>query len=156
MVNIALHISLKNYEQQCNGRAYPAIIPTAHVIAPYYCFQLFCRVIRTSSAVAVKQPVRYTIRLLGLCVIPTARGEKSYRFIREIPLILEPLVFLVQPLYLASQLPDLLRQAHCVFEGSLLYVQVAFLCRLHASVQRSIRYLQFLAGSLNSYFQRQL
>ena len=113
MVNIALHISLKNFEQQCNGRAYPAIIPTAHVIAPYYCFQLFCRVIRTSSAVAVKQPVRYTIRLLGLCVIPTARGEKSYRFIREIPLILEPLVFLVQPLCLASQRPDLLRQAHC-------------------------------------------
>ena len=81
MVNIA-----KNFEQQCNGRAYPAIIPTAHVIAPYHCFQLFCRVIRTSSAVAVKQLVRYTIRLLGLCVIPTARGEKSCRFIREIPL----------------------------------------------------------------------
>jgi len=86
MVNIALHISLKNFEQQRNGRAYPAIIPTAHVIAPYHCFQLFCRVIRTSSAVAVKQLVRYTIRLLGLCVIPTARGEKSCRFIREIPL----------------------------------------------------------------------
>lgn len=122
MVNIALHISLKNmvniaknFEQQCNGRAYPAIIPTAHVIAPYYCFQLFCRVIRTSSAVAVKQLVRYTIRLLGLCVIPTARGEKSCRFIREMPLILEPLVFLVQPLCLASQRPDLLRQAHCYF-----------------------------------------
>ena len=86
MVNIALHISLKNFEQQCNGRAYPAIIPTAHVIAPYHCFQLFCRVIRTSSAVAVKQLVRYTIRLLGLCVMPTSRGEKSCRFIREIPL----------------------------------------------------------------------
>ena len=113
MVNIALHISLKNFEQQRNGRAYPAIIPTAHVIAPYHCFQLFCRVIRTSSAVAVKQLVRYTIRLLGLCVIPTARGEKSCRFIREIPLILEPLVFLVQPLYPALQRPDLLRQAHC-------------------------------------------
>ena len=106
MVNIALHISLKNFEQQCYGRAYPAIIPTAHVIAPYYCFQLFCRVIRTSSAVAVKQLVRYTIRLLGLCVIPTARGEKNCRFIREMPLILEPLC-------LASQRPDLLRQAHC-------------------------------------------
>ena len=131
MVNIALHILLKNLFH-CGRRfarlirvisatllcrrhsAYrPAIIPTAHVIAPYYCFQLFCRVIRTSSAVAVKQPVRYTIRLLGLCVIPTARGEKSCRLIREIPLILEPLVFLVQPLCLASQRPDLLRQAHC-------------------------------------------
>jgi hypothetical protein len=77
MVNIALHISLKNFEQQCNGRAYPAVIPTAHVTAPYYYFQLFCRVIRTSSAVAVKQLVRYTIRLLGLCVIPTARGEEA-------------------------------------------------------------------------------
>ena len=77
MVNIALHILLKNFEQQCNGRAYPAIIPTTHVIAPYHCFQLFCRVIRTSSAAAVKQLVRYTIRLLGLCVIPTSRGEKS-------------------------------------------------------------------------------
>ena len=75
MVNIALHISLKNFEQQCYGRAYPAIIPTAHVIALYYYFQLFCRVIRTSSAVAVKQLVRYTIRLFGLCVIPTSRGE---------------------------------------------------------------------------------
>ena len=153
MVNIALHISLKNFEQQCNGinihsatlhgylfhcggrrfarlirvisaallcrrhsangRAYPAVIPIAHVVAPDHCFQLFCRVIRTSSAVAVKQLVRYTIRLLGLCVIPTSRGEKSCRFIREIPLILKPLVFLVQPLCLASQRPDLLRQAHC-------------------------------------------
>ena len=75
MVNIALHISLKNFEQQRNGRAYPAIIPTAHVTAPYYYFQLFCRVIRTSSAVAVKQLVRYTIRRFGLCVIPTSRGE---------------------------------------------------------------------------------
>ena len=131
MVNIA-----KNFEQQCNGRAYPAIIPTAHVIAPYHCFQLFCRVIRTSSAVAVKQLVRYTIRLLGLCVIPTSRGEKSCRFIREIPLILEPLVFLVQPLYLASQLTDLFRQAHCVFGGSLLDVQVAVLCRLHPPENR--------------------
>ena len=60
MVNIALHISLKNFEQQCNGRAYPAIIPTAHVIAPYHCFQLFCRVIRTSSATTVKQLVLHS------------------------------------------------------------------------------------------------
>ena len=60
MVNIALHISLKNYEQQCNGRAYPAIIPTAHVTAPYYYFQLFCRVIRTSSATTVKQLVLHS------------------------------------------------------------------------------------------------
>ena len=42
----------------------------------------------------------------------------------------------VQPLYLASQLPDLLSQAHCVFGGSLLDVQVAVLCRLHPYVQR--------------------
>ena len=60
MVNIALHISLKNFEQQRNGRAYPAIIPTAHVIAPYHCFQLFCRVIRTSSATTVKQLVLHS------------------------------------------------------------------------------------------------
>ena len=94
IVNIALHILLKNFEQQCNGinihsatlrgylfhcgrrfvclvwvisaallcrrhsaycRAYPAVIPITHVVAPDHCFQLFCRVIRTSSATAVKQ-----------------------------------------------------------------------------------------------------
>ena len=31
-----------------------------------------------------------------------------------------------------------------------------FLCRLHSPVQRSVRYLQFLAGSLYPYFQRRL
>ena len=62
----------------------------------------------------------------------------------------------VQPLYLASQLPDLLSHAHCVFGGSLLNVQVAVLCRLHPPIQRSVRYLQVLAGLLYSYFQRQL
>ena len=95
IVNIALHISLKNFEQQCNGinihsatlhgylfhcggrrfarlirvisaallcrrhtsyrRAYPPVIPITHVVAPDHCFQLFCRVIRTFSAAAVKQ-----------------------------------------------------------------------------------------------------
>ena len=100
IVNIALHISLKNFEQQCNGinihaaqrsgylfhcggrrfarlirvissallcrrhssyrRAYPPVIPIAHVIAPYHCFQLFCRVIRASSAAAVKQFVLHS------------------------------------------------------------------------------------------------
>ena len=62
----------------------------------------------------------------------------------------------VQPLYLASQLPDILSQAHCVFGRLLLNVQVAVLCRMHPFVQRSVRYLQFLAGSLYPYFQRQL
>ena len=42
------------------------------------------------------------------------------------------------------------------FRGSAPYVQVAVLCRLHPPVQRSVRYLKFLAGSLYSYFQRQL
>ena len=100
IVNIALHISLKNFEQQYNGiniheaqqsgylfhcvsrrlaclirvisaallcrrhssyrRAYPAVIPIAHVVAPDHCFQLFCRVIRTSSAAAVKQLVLHS------------------------------------------------------------------------------------------------
>ena len=99
IVNIALHISLKNFEQQCNGinihsatlrgylfhcgrrfarlirvisaallcrrhsaneRAYPAVIPIAHVVAPDHCFQLFCRVIRTSSATTVKQLVLHS------------------------------------------------------------------------------------------------
>ena len=100
IVNIALHISLKNFEQQCNGinihsatlhgylfhcggrrfarlirvisaallcrrhsangRAYPAVIPIAHVVAPDHCFQLLCRVIRTSSAAAVKQLVLHS------------------------------------------------------------------------------------------------
>ena len=32
---------------------------------------------------------------------------------RKIPFLLKPLVFLVQPLYLASQRPGLLRQALC-------------------------------------------
>ena len=99
IVNIALHISLKNFEQQCNGinihfatlrgylfhcgrrfallirvistsllcrrhsangRTYPAVIPIAHVVAPDHCFQLFYRVIRTSSAAAVKQLVLHS------------------------------------------------------------------------------------------------
>ena len=99
IVNIALHISLKNFEQQCNGinihfatlrgylfhcgrrfallirvistsllcrrhsangRTYPAVIQIAHVVAPDHCFQLFCRVIRTSSAAAVKQLVLHS------------------------------------------------------------------------------------------------
>ena len=60
IVNIALHISLKNFEQQRNGRAYPAVIPIAHVVAPDHCFQLFCRVIRTSSATTVKQLVLHS------------------------------------------------------------------------------------------------
>ena len=99
IVNIALHISLKNFEQQCNGinihaayrsgylfhcdrrfarlirvisaallcrrhtsyrRAYPPVIPIAHVVAPDHCFQLFCRVIRASSAAAVKQLVLHS------------------------------------------------------------------------------------------------
>ena len=90
------------------------------------------------------------------CLLPTARSDKSCHLIQEIPFLLKPLVFLVQPLYLASQLPDLLRQAHCIFGSSLLNVQVAVLCRLHPPVQRSVRYLKFLAGSLYPYFQRQL
>ena len=99
IVNIALHISLKNFEQQCNGinihfatlrgylfhcgrrfallirvistsllcrrhsangRTYPAVIPIAHVVAPDHCFQLVYRVIRTSSAAAVKQLVLHS------------------------------------------------------------------------------------------------
>ena len=100
IVNIALHISLKNFEQQynginiheaqqsgylfhcggrrfallirvisaallcrrhsANGRTYPAVIPIAHVVAPDHCFQLFCRVIRTSSATTVKQLVLHS------------------------------------------------------------------------------------------------
>ena len=99
IVNIALHISLKNFEQQCNGinihfatlrgylfhcgrrfallirvistsllcrrhsangRTYPAVIQIAHVVAPDHCFQLFCRVIRTSSATTVKQLVLHS------------------------------------------------------------------------------------------------
>ena len=100
IVNIALHISLKNFEHQCNGinihsttlrgylfhcdgrryahfirvisaallcrrhsayrRAYPPVIPITHVIAPDHCFQLFCRVIRASSATAVKQLVLHS------------------------------------------------------------------------------------------------
>ena len=99
IVNIALHISLKNFEQQCNeinihfatlrgylfhcgrrfallirvistsllcrrhsanGRTYPAVIPIAHVVAPDHCFQLFYRVIRTSSATTVKQLVLHS------------------------------------------------------------------------------------------------
>ena len=100
IVNIALHISLKNFEQQCNGinihsamlrgylfhcvgrrfaclirvisavllsrmhsayrRAYPKVIPIAHVIAPDHCFQLFYHVIRTSSATAVKQLILHS------------------------------------------------------------------------------------------------
>ena len=100
IVNIALHISLKNFEQQCNGinihsatlhgylfhcggrrfarlirvisatllcrrhsangRAYPAVIPIAHVVAPDHCFQLLCRVIHTSSATTVKQLVLHS------------------------------------------------------------------------------------------------
>ena len=100
IVNIALHISLKNFEQQYNGiniheaqqsgylfhcvsrrlaclirvisaallcrrhsayrRAYPTVIPIAHVVAPDHCFQLLCRVIRTFSAAAVKQLVLHS------------------------------------------------------------------------------------------------
>ena len=99
IVNIALHISLKNFEQQCNGinihaayrsgylfhcdrrfarlirvisaaffrrrhtsyrRAYPAVIPITHVVAPDHCFQLLCRVIRASSAATVKQLVLHS------------------------------------------------------------------------------------------------
>ena len=77
IVNIALHISLKNLfhcggrrfarlirvisaallcrRHSANGRAYPAVIPITHVVAPDHYFQLFYRVIRTSSATAVKQ-----------------------------------------------------------------------------------------------------
>ena len=36
-----------------------------------------------------------------------------------------------------ASLPEAFRQAHCVFGGSLLNVQVAVLCRLHPSIQRS-------------------
>ena len=81
IVNIALHISLKNLfhcgrrfaclirvisaallcrRHSANGRAYPAVIPIAHVVAPDHCFQLLCRVIRTSSAAAVKQLVLHS------------------------------------------------------------------------------------------------
>ncbi len=42
-----------------------------------------------------------------------------------------------------ASLPEAFRQAHCVFGGSLLNVQFAVLCRLHPSIQRSVRYLQF-------------
>ncbi len=82
IVNIALHISLKNLFH-CGGRrfarlirvisaallcrrhssyrrAYPTVIPIAHVVAPDHCFQLFCRVIRTSSATTVKQLVLHS------------------------------------------------------------------------------------------------
>ena len=41
-------------------RAYPAVIPIAHVVAPDHCFQLFCRVVCTSSAAAVKQLVLHS------------------------------------------------------------------------------------------------
>ena len=57
---------------------------------------------------------------------------------------------------LAEEIRQLRSEAHCVFGGSLLNVQVAVLCRLHPPIQRSVRYLQFLAGLLYSYFQRQL
>lgn len=41
-------------------RAYPPVIPIAHVAAPDHCFQLFCRVIRTFSAATVKQLVLHS------------------------------------------------------------------------------------------------
>lgn len=45
--------ALLSRRHSANGRAYPAVIPIAHVIAPDHCFQLFYRVIRTSSATTV-------------------------------------------------------------------------------------------------------
>ena len=81
IVNIALHISLKNLfhcgrrfaclirvisaallcrRHTSYRRAYPPVIPIAHVVAPDHCFQLFCRVIRASSAAAVKQLVLHS------------------------------------------------------------------------------------------------
>ena len=51
-------------------------------------------------------------------LLPTARGEKSCRLIQEIPFLLKPFVIFVQPFNLASQLTDLLSQAHCVFVNS--------------------------------------
>ena len=41
-------------------RAYPPVIPITHVVAPDHCFQLFCRVVCTSSAAAVKQLVLHS------------------------------------------------------------------------------------------------
>ena len=81
--------------------------------------------------------MRYCLRFTPACLLPTARGEKSCRLIQEIPFLLKPFVFLIQPLYFASQLPNLLSLAHCVFGGSLCNVEVAVLCRLHPPVQRS-------------------
>ena len=81
IVNIALHISLKNLfhcgrrfaclirvisaallcrRHSAYRRAYPAVIPIAHIVAPDHCFQLLCRVIRTFSAAAVKQLVLHS------------------------------------------------------------------------------------------------
>ena len=51
-------------------------------------------------------------------LLPMARGEKSCRLIQEIPFLLKPFVIFVQPFNLASQLTDLLSQAHCVFVNS--------------------------------------
>ena len=41
-------------------RAYPAVIPITHVVAPDHCFQLLCRVICTFSATTVKQLVLHS------------------------------------------------------------------------------------------------
>ena len=68
---------------------------------PYF----FCRGCKTARSLyhSAFRSVRYS---------DVSRRKKLPLHSRN-PSILEPLVFLVQPLYPASQRPDLLRQAHC-------------------------------------------
>ena len=114
IVNIALHILLKNFEQQCNGiniheaqrsgylfhcvslrfaclirvisaallsrrhssyrRAYPAVIPIAHVAAPDHCFQLFYRVIRTVKQLVLHSCNQPTNTFAAGVVMTSASG----------------------------------------------------------------------------------
>ena len=114
IVNIALHISLKNFEQQYNGiniheaqqsgylfhcvsrrfaclirvisaallsrrhssyrRAYPAVIPIAHVVAPDHCFQLFYLVIRTVKQLVLNSCNQPTNTFAAGVVMTSASG----------------------------------------------------------------------------------
>ena len=102
IVNIALHISLKNFEQQCNGylfhcggrrfarlirvisaallcrrhsayrRAYPAVIPITHVVAPDHCFPCSDALPRFAAA---GSPQPDSLRFRGFA--PQCPGRRS-------------------------------------------------------------------------------
>ena len=96
IVNIALHISLKNLfhcvsrrfaclirvisaallsrRHSSYRRAYPAVIPIAHVVAPDHCFQLFCRVIRTVKQLVLHSCNQPTNTFAAGVVMTSASG----------------------------------------------------------------------------------